>query len=284
MRSFHNLHDSKIFFHLGLKKTGSTYLQQKIFPKLKGIKYYGKKGFKNYKGKLIAYNHENYLFSHEFDSSLERILKEISKDLPQARIILVLRRQDSWVASKYKYHIKKHGYLNFEEFFDLASNTGLWKKEEFYFRKKIEWIEKYFENKPLILIYDDLKTNPDRFITQITDFLDTQIVENTKDNKVINKALSNKQLKVLKKFNKFYPYVKLNSGSKILKRIHHIYRMFLLHTVSFLGQVIPYQWLGKEALIDHEELEKIREHYLADWEYCKQYSRTIAAEHIEVKA
>ena len=278
------MQDPKVFFHLGLKKTGSTYLQKNIFPKLKGIRYYGKREFQKYKEKLNTDNHEKYLFSHEFDASLETKLKEISEDIPQARIILVLRRQDNWVASKYKYYIKKHGYKNFEEFFDLASNTGLWKKEEFYFRKKIEWVEKYFENKPLILIHDDLKTTPDIFIKQITDFLNAQLDEDAKANKVINKALSDKQLMVLKKFNQFYPYVKLNSASKILKRIHHIYRMYLLHTVSFLGQLIPYQWLGREALIAPEKLKKIREYYQEDWGYCEQYSRPVVPEHIEVKA
>ena len=33
------MNNKKIFFHVGLAKTGSTFLQKNFFPKLKNIKY-----------------------------------------------------------------------------------------------------------------------------------------------------------------------------------------------------------------------------------------------------
>ena len=266
------MQDPEVFFHLGPKKTGSTYLQQNIFPRLKGIAYYGKSDLKNYKKILDACTQEKYLFTREFDESLERKIQEISVDVPQAKLILVLRRQDSWLASKYKYHIKKYGGLEFGEFFDLESDTGFCKKEELCLRTKIEWIENSFENKPLILIFDDLKNNPDMFIKQITDFLGVQIDDNAKTNKVVKKAFSDKQLNVLKKINRSHPYVRLNTGFKLLNRLHYKFRGFFLYAVAYLVPFIPKQWLGNEILIEPEKLEKIREFYQADWEYCKHYS------------
>lgn len=267
------MQDPKIFFHLGPKKTGSTYLQRNVFPRLKGIKYYNKSKFRSYKEKINTGTHEKYLFSREFGESLKRISRDISVDFPEARIILVLRRQDSWIASKYKYHIKKYGSMSFNEFFELESDTGFWKKEDLCYRKKIEWIEKHFQHKPLILIYDVLKTNPELFVEQITDYLGVQIDEHDKINKVENRAYSDKQLRVLRKINQFYPYQNLKSGIKILDRIHFKFRGLLLYISATLVQFIPDKWLETEALIVPEELEKIRQYYQADWEYCKQYMK-----------
>ena len=267
------MQDPEVFFHLGPKKTGSTYLQQNIFPKLTGIAYYGKGDFKKHKSILDKGTEEKYLFSREFDESLERKINEISVDVPQAKIILVLRRQDSWLASRYKYHIKKYGGLEFEEFFDLESDTGFCKKEELCFRTKIEWIENSFENKPLILIFDDMKNCPDKFIKQITDFLGIQIDGNAKINNVVKKAFSDKQLNVLKKINRSHPYMRLNTGFKLLNRLHYKLRGFFLYMVAYIVPFIPRQWLGNDILIEPEKLEKIRAYYQTDWEYCKQYNR-----------
>jgi len=49
--------EKEVYFHVGLGKTASTYLQYQLFPKLKGIKYFQRSSYKRYhkiieKGKL----------------------------------------------------------------------------------------------------------------------------------------------------------------------------------------------------------------------------------------
>ncbi len=267
------MQDLTIFFHLGPSKTGSTYLQKIIFPRLKNVKYHSKRHFWDYKKNFITDIHEKHLFSREFDDSLEKRIIDISDLFPQARIILVLRRQDSWIASKYRYHIRKLGRMSFEEFFDIESNKAFCTKEKFYYRKKIELVEKHFDNKPLILLFDDLRTNPKLLVRQLTDFLGIEFVEDTQINTIVNKAFSDKQLRLLRNFNRSYPYKPLGSGSKILDRLYYKFRILLLHTVAFIAQLNPFQWTGQQLLIAPKKLETIRKYYHEDWEYCLQYSR-----------
>ncbi len=40
---------TEVYFHVGLPKTASTYVQVLVFPKLKGIKSFPKKKFNHYK-------------------------------------------------------------------------------------------------------------------------------------------------------------------------------------------------------------------------------------------
>lgn len=266
--------EAEVFFHLGLKKTGSTYLQHIVFPNLKGINYYRKRLFEQHKGVLQELKPEKYLFTFEMDVDLEEFLEELHPKLPSAKIILVLRRHDSWITSKYKYHIRKFGNLTFEEYFDLENNTGFFKKEEMYFQKKLECIEKYFSEPPLILFYGDLRKQEEKMVKKLIKYLgvelDMQSLNELKQ--VVNGSFGEKQLKILRAFNKWYPYTASTNKNRILRKIHYKYREFLLHIVAFFARFVPAGWVSKEPLIPDGALEKVRAFYANDWTYCKEYA------------
>lgn len=265
--------EQDIYFHLGYPKVASTFLQKEIFPNLSNIKFYKKHKFNNYK-KLDPDNLTlTPMFSSEKDYNIEDTAGDILERFPYAKIILILRRHDQWILSKYKYYIRKHGGKEFHEFFDLKDNTGIWKREDLFYRKKIDYLDKHSNNPPLILTLDLLQNDPDLFFKKIEEYTGSKLADKANTDNVVNRAFSKKQLLVLKKFNSFYPYQKLKTPYRIINRSHYRYRQYILHTVAFFSQLVPWALIKKRQLVDPSQLEEIQGYYKKDWEYCVDYVR-----------
>ncbi|MEO1437220.1 MAG: sulfotransferase [Bacteroidota bacterium] len=258
---------------MGLPKVASTFLQQEIFPNLTNLRFHRKRRFMDYKelfGKQLTQSH---LFSFERDRDLESMTEEIVSQFPDAKFIILVRRQDKWILSRYKYYIRKHGWKRFDAFFNLESNQGEWKKEELFFQKKIETVEKLANTKPLVLTHDLLKTNPDEFYRRICAYTNSKLNGNERKNAIINKAFSEKQLIVLRKFNTAYRYHKATTSFRFINRIHYKYREFLLHIVAFLSPFIPGLFIREKTFLKNAgQLENIRYFYKDDWDFCKAYA------------
>jgi hypothetical protein len=260
--------DQDIYFHLGYPKVASTFLQKEIFPNLKGIKFHKKHRFNSYKQLDPDNLRETHMFSSEKDYNIEEAADDILTRFPQAKIILILRRHDQWILSRYKYYIRKHGGKEFHEFFDLEEDKGLWKREDLFYRKKIDYLKTHTQNPPLIMTLDLLQKDPDRFFKKIEEYTGSKIGEKANKGNVVNRAFSQKQLLVLKKFNKFYPYHKIKTPYRFINRSHYRYRQYLLHMVAFFSHLIPWALIKKRQLVDSSQLDEIRKYYAEDWEYC----------------
>ena len=263
-----------ITFHLGLPKVASTFLQKEIFPNLNNISFHRKRKFNEYKNLKEEKLTCSHLFSSEYDRGLEETVDEITGLFPDAKIIFLVRRHDKWILSKYKYYIRKHGSMKFENLIDVDSNNGFWKREELLFKNKIEYIEKRCKTKPLILPHSLLCTNPDSFIQRINQYLGTSLNSKAKKHVIVNKSFNEKQLIFLRKFNQIYKYREIKTSYKLINRIHYKYREFLLHIVGFTGRFLPKSLVQKNPLIKDENiLSRIREYYKKDWDFCLEYSK-----------
>ncbi len=265
----------EIFFHLGLPKVASTYLQKNIFPFLTDVTFFPKHQYKKYININQTGLKGKYLFSSEKLKRLGEEVENITKIYPSAKIILIFRRHDDWLKSRYKYHIRKNGHETFNEFFNLEQNNGLWKKEDLIYQDKVKLIESLCNEKPLVLTFDQLKNNPDAFVNRILQYLDTGLKPKAKKNKRVNKAFKEKQLIILRKYNSIYPYKPSRSKIKILRRIHVKYRQFLLHIVAFFSQLVPGSLVAEKKLLTTKNIETLREakkYYANDWEFIKNYS------------
>lgn len=256
-----------VFFHLGLEKTGSTFYQGSVFKHLRGIQYHRKSKFRRFEEILEAAPNEKHLFSFETDRQLYPTVDRVADLLPNARVFIILRRQDSWLSSKYNYHIRKHGHKTLREFFDLQGDTGEWKKDEFYLRPKIEYIESKLKHPVLFLNYSELKEDPEKYVGRMIDFMGVELSPEANIHKPRKKAFTLKQNRVLKAFNRMYRYQHLGSSSRFLNRSWYKYREFLLHAVAFFAQFIPSAWVSKEPLIDKAYLEEVRAFYEEDWSF-----------------
>lgn len=263
----------RTFFHLGLPKTGSTYLQIMVFPYLSRLRYFPKKYHRKFQKCRKKYPTENLLFSVEEDTLLRARMEQLAAYDPEIRIILVFRRHDSWVASKYKYFIRKHGYAHFEEFLTLDHQNAVGGAEGLFYQTKIRWAEELFTQPPLVLIFDDLKTHPERFMQTLTRFTESHLPDTAPIQRRVKPAFGEKQLKWLRRYNRVVKYQKAKTSFKLWNKIHLKASQLGLHTVANLARLAPESWTAEDVLIPEGMLEEVRERYADDWAFCQDYAR-----------
>jgi hypothetical protein len=259
----------RIFLHLGIPKAASTYLQLKVFPRLKGVTYYRKKYFKDFPRivKNTSPDDGPLLFSSEMYNRLEKRAQNIAREFPHAGIILVLRRQDRWIKSKYKYYLWKNGDKDFRDFFDIYNDQGAWQQADLYYQPKIEALEKLFDKQPLILLLDELQKPEGRFLEKLQDYTGSELEKTPKDQK-IKTAFSDRQLILLRAFNKAFPYKKPQNWPKFLKQLHMNFRQGVNYLVAFSAFLFPSSYFRHKVLVPEIDLEAIQETYAKDWNIC----------------
>ncbi len=266
--------NKKIFFHVGLGKTASTYLQEKVFPYFKNIEYIHR--LYRYKKviEIIADGKsEHYLVSREFDQQFEYEVKNFSAHYPDTTVIIVFRRQDSWIASQYRRFFKNGHIIPFSEFFDLKEDKGMFKQIDLTFYHYLELIEKYFTKKPIVLLYDDLRKEPMTFI----DYLAKQIgIEYNKESINLAKkhsSYSEKQLKTLRGVSKLISLRKDNVKHPAFYPFKRFYTNMIRYSTLFVGKYLPNSWYSKEPLINADELKAVRDYYQDDWQAVVEYAK-----------
>ncbi|MFW6043451.1 MAG: hypothetical protein ACOCPW_03755, partial [Marinilabiliaceae bacterium] len=151
----------RIFFHLGLPKTGSTFLQRRIFPYIPGIHFFKKHHFGKYR-KLKPRNGEKYFFTYEKDIDLKEAMDRIREKFPEnSYIILVFRPHYSWIVSKYKNYIRKFGHLNFDQYFSTTKKDCYLNIGPDFYSSTADYAKKLFNGRVLLLNYEELKQSPE---------------------------------------------------------------------------------------------------------------------------
>jgi hypothetical protein len=262
--------EPQYYFHVGLPKTASTYLQVFVFPALEGIRYFRKRHYKKYKS-LPGKANEKLLFTNERDVSLFKELEIIKKHCPQAKIIVVFREHFSWITSKYKYHLRKNGPLYFDEFYDqkLVKERGL---NKHYYRNIVEKIESLFPGRFQVLIYDELKKNPRRFNKKLLHFLGVEQEPEFK-NTVVKPAFTSRQLYVIRKFNQTFRYKPSSHPKKWRRKLHYKVWQFSLHIVAQLSHLNFWNTTAIDKEIEKNR-EKLQAYFKEDWDYVCELSDT----------
>ena len=265
----------EIYYHVGLPKTATTFLQHEVFPKFRGIHFVKKHDFKHHDKIIQKHRQSKVLFSVEHDWDFEQALSSFAEKYPHARIIIAFRRHDKWLSSKYRYYIRKSGFKRFEEYFDLENDLGVLTKEDLRFMNYIRIIEKYFHEKPLVIFQDELKEDFYGVLDHLAGFMGASYDRNRIKPKVIKKAFNDKQLFYLRKFNRTFKHHPKKFKKRIWRRSHIMTRKYVVHTFAFFVNFIPKTMTPDFVLLPPEALEKVREYYKQDWEACQKYARNI---------
>lgn len=251
---------AEIFLHLGIGKTGTKFLQYNFFPFLKNTLYIHRWRIEKVVDFLKTSKkvRKKILYSGEYDIELDEIIKLLSMELPEGRIILVFRRQDEWILSQYKRFLKNGYHLKFKEFFNLKDGF-YYKPKDLLFYPKIERVKNNMKKEALFLKYESLKKNPEKFLKKIKEYIGTDHFDvNMKER---HKSYSERQLKfsyIVSRFIKYTP------SESILRRLFFV--LPLRYSILYVGRVIPE--FSFEIFPTQQDLLEIREYYREDWERC----------------
>lgn len=265
----------ELYFHVGLAKTGSTYLQNKFFHKLKGIKYIHTSKFKHYNDIIKSCKEKKLLFSREFDRQFFNETLKIAEKYPYAKIIIFLRSNEQWIASQYRRYVKNGGSEPFNNFINIKTNKGIWKIEDAMFLPKLKFLKRHFNNAPLILFYEEFKENPHKTFQKIADYTNSSYNENTVDLKAKHKSYSDKQLLFVRKITRYF-YKKrssefINDKESWLK---FRTRWIILHIILYIAKILP---ADNNILIPENQAEEYKMFYEKDWLACKEYAEKHSA-------
>jgi len=264
----------QVYFHVGLGKVASKYLQHGVFPHFKGIRYIPTRLFYRSIPEISAGKYPSYLVSREFDTQFEEEVRKFAAHFPGAHAILLLRRHDDWIASQYR-RFAKNGFTGpFSSCIDPDNDQGRFPMSSLEFYRKIEILRECFSKDPLVLIYDDLLQSPWDFIDRIARYCHA-----TYDREKIrlerrHTSYGTKQIRWMQKVNRrlniHQPTYSATPWIRFFQKIPFlVYRYGILYS----GLLVPGRWVGSDPLIPPDELGRIRELTMSDWERCMEYVR-----------
>jgi len=278
---------TKLYIHLGLPKTGTTYLQRTVFSQLPEVLFL-EKAVNVSIWDLLASSENKILISSEhllanpfkvyeqgwlstFKSNLERL----HQLFPNTNYILTLRKHSSLFLSYYKEHISKGGRVNYPDldvFFNIENNKGHIKWEDLYFSEIIESVVSK-GNRLLILFQEDLKENSEEVFQQLLSFMKLpHKTFNDNKNRVVNVGVYKKQSHWLIRMNKFNQQL-----NKLGLDWYHPFLRKIGMTPDYIARK-RMKWMGKEPIALSPEIEVFMDrHYEEDWKYALDYKHKLTS-------
>ncbi|MBI1422260.1 MAG: hypothetical protein GC149_02255 [Gammaproteobacteria bacterium] len=264
----------QVYFHVGLGKTGTTYLQYEFFPRLKGIHYIQRTRYQRAHEIISRTQYPRYLVSREFDQQLPQEVAKFSRHYPDARVIIVLRRHDGWIASQYRRFAKNGIHVDFEQFFDIDHDQGLWKQADLNFMAKLRVIESHFGHKPLVLFQEDLKQDPYGFFDSIAAYTGASYARDAISLDAVHTSYSDKQLKAVRKLSRYlFPVSEAHSRKTLRGWLQWRRIQLTSYAIMYPARLLPDAWFNNVELIPQTQLNKIRDHFADDWAQCRAYAR-----------
>ncbi len=266
----------EVFFHVGLGKVASTFLQYRFFPKLKNLCYIQRTKYRKAPRIIQKGLYDRYLVSREFDRQLPQEALWFSSYFPDAQPIILLRRHDQWIASQYRRFLKNGGQLKLEQFLDLDEDKGRWKEREVYFMPYIKVLEQYFSKPPMVFFYEEFQSAPKAFLDILAHSMNAVYDWESIDNSPFHTSYDEKQLKFMRKYgshffrkNKALP--SNNLARWLMRRTEMLKSYFLLYSAL----LFPREWVADEELFSPDYLERIRKFYRDDWIACQVYAERL---------
>ncbi len=158
-----------VFIHIGLPKTGTTLLQQKIFNIWPNLIYMNNLWLSYL---VLQDPNKKYLISNEtlsgrpwnrdprqsFDWLKERelILDALFRLFPQGTILVGFRKHADFIESLYAQYLQEGGIYSLEEFFSFNDSGGVIRAYELNFTKTLEMIEFRFKNRYFVFTFNQL--------------------------------------------------------------------------------------------------------------------------------
>jgi len=155
----------------------------------------------------------------------------------------------------------------------LKNDQGRFKKQDLEFFRNIEILERYFEHKPLVLFYEDLRKDTVAFAQRIAEYMGATIDREDIRLSKRHTSYNEKQLRAIYGVSKRLN-IRKHRDYKI-GALNHIRRALvnpIKYGTLYLAPYLPEAWLRQEPLVQPEQIDEITQLYTDDWQRLQAYA------------
>jgi len=185
----------EVIIHIGLHRTGTTFLQKEVFENLEGVNYM----FDDSLHRIHIEEGINLVSNEGLSLSMPHslpykyhVLDNIRRLFPKAKIIVGIREKESWLKSCYYRYVISGGKLSFKEYKEQYSNHNY----DSYLKEVAETFDCVF-----LYHFEDLKAKPDEVIGKMCEFIGCKVPDYK--NVKRNASLKGWQLETLRRLNSY---------------------------------------------------------------------------------
>jgi hypothetical protein len=268
----------KIVFHIGLHKTGSTFLQREIFPQIfREENYlYKKCAQKVLRQRFFSSNRINFLSEENWSNSIkkpqigwsnfEEFIQQINTfKKAEIKIIIILRKHADWLWSAYLHELKmnRKRSISLEDYAYSFGNKGL------SWFNRISWLDNF---ETMTINYSDLLNDSLSVILKIANFSEVEISEDVSFSQKLKCNLTPKTKPAMvasQSFEKVYKVI--NDPAKRIfgnNLISDSYREFLRDSLISTSSFATFNSLSiKRPILPKNLLNKFAEDWDMTWNY-----------------
>lgn len=272
-----DMSDTEIFFHIGIERTGTKYLQKRIFPTYKNLHFINKNNYLNAKEIILKKEHPRYLVSMELNLNdhFETEVEDFLDAFPNAKIIIVLRPIDEWLVSHYKRIVKNGFDLSFSELWNEKGGS-IYNPEDIFFMKKLRFLELKVKEKPLILLYDELKKSPISYLEKIAKYVGEGLNKDNLDFRRVHSSYSTKQLKSLQLVMRHMKIARIKPYNNSLGNGLYRFKVdSIRYSVMYMSKIIPDVFFNNNPIVDYKEIQRVKQYYANDWDETMKYIKRL---------
>ncbi len=229
----------KVVVHMGLHKTATTTLQRQVFPFLPGVNfinsaqspaarvvytlqvqdpiYFDSGHARGVLESAFSSDKVNLISSESLSGSLysslgkrdldhrHSIIENLQRTLPEAKIVLVLRRQDQYAKSVYRQYIKRGGVLDPITFFGRGREEGaFFPRDRFRYREYVGALLRRFPAGVHVGIFEEFVESPSTFLERMCRFLEVSPLDSWQLQKTNRTRLGSTGLEVSRILNRVF--------------------------------------------------------------------------------
>ena len=197
----------KTILHIGFHKTATTTLQQQFFPACEGINllttqntvlkkfialvtktdpaYFNSSKAYSLIADCLSDDMPNIIsneslsslpYSGAIEAGLDHrtpILHNLKRVFPEAKVILIIRRQDGFAKSLYRQYLKSGGTKSIKRFYGMESvdKPAIVGINRFLYKKYIDAVFDAFPSNVLLMPFEKFVNDQQGFLKEITDFI-----------------------------------------------------------------------------------------------------------------
>lgn len=260
---------SNVILHIGMHKTGTTFLQKSFFPKLSNTFYaHNNEFFVPWKEQLYL-KPDHMLLSYEGFSgfpwknqqrdrgwldSFYCNINQLKIFFPDATIIIFFRKQGDLLASLYKQYLNEGGELEFEKFYGVNKIID---EKDISIKPRIEYLKENFE-RVYCLNYQAFLENGTEYLKNFFEQELSMSFDEIDNSTRSNVSISGKKIEFLRRYNILYN--RLPNSFKRILRISKLHpRVLVQNKLSF--------WKTKDNHNIIRLKTEINAKFNADWEF-----------------